>query len=46
MTALEPSRSAPETAQVIPRSLKEPVGLAPSIFSQTWAPVASLTSQA
>ena len=35
MTACAPSRTAAETAQVIPRSLNEPVGLAPSIFSQT-----------
>ena len=41
MTASAPSRSAADTAQVIPRSLKEPVGLAPSIFSHTSAPTRS-----
>ena len=41
MTASAPSRSAAETAQVIPRSLNEPVGLAPSIFSHTSAPTRS-----
>ena len=33
--------TAADTATVIPRSLKEPVGLAPSSFSQTWQPVSS-----
>ena len=37
-SASAPSRTAADTAQVIPRSLKEPVGLAPSIFSHTSAP--------
>ena len=37
-TASAPSRTAPETAHVMPRSLNEPVGLAPSTFSQTSAP--------
>jgi hypothetical protein len=32
ITALAPSRTAALTAHVIPRSLKEPVGLAPSSF--------------
>ena len=41
ITALAPSRTAAETAQVMPRSLNEPVGLAPSIFSQTSAPTRS-----
>ena len=36
-TALAPSSTALEIAMVIPRSLKEPVGLAPSTFSQTSA---------
>ena len=31
-TALAPASTAFETAMVIPRSLKEPVGLAPSYF--------------
>ena len=38
MTALAPSRTAAETAQVMPRSLKEPVGLEPSSFRRTVAP--------
>src|SRR3984885_8274229 len=41
MTASAPSRTAADTAQVIPRSLNEPVGLAPSIFSQTSVPAFS-----
>ena len=41
MTALAPSRTAADTAQVIPRSLNEPVGLAPSIFSHTSTPAFS-----
>ena len=40
-TASAPSRTAALTAQVMPRSLNEPVGLAPSIFSQTSAPTRS-----
>src|SRR5437764_3110163 len=36
-TALAPSSTALEMAMVMPRSLKEPVGLAPSYFSQTVA---------
>ena len=35
ITALAPSRTAAETAQVMPRSLNEPVGLAPSSFRRT-----------
>ena len=35
ITASAPSRTAAETAHVIPRSLNEPVGLAPSSFSHT-----------
>ncbi len=35
---LAPSLTAAETAQVMPRSLKEPVGLAPSSFRNTSAP--------
>ena len=38
ITALAPSRTAAETAQVMPRSLNEPVGLAPSSFRRTVAP--------
>src|SRR5579875_285427 len=40
-TALAPSARALEIAIVIPRSLNDPVGLAPSSFSQTWAPTRS-----
>ncbi|CAB4603467.1 unannotated protein [freshwater metagenome] len=35
ITALAPSSAALEIAIVMPRSLKDPVGLAPSTFSQT-----------
>ena len=38
ITALAPSRTAAETAHVMPRSLNEPVGLAPSSFRRTVAP--------
>ncbi len=38
-TASAPSPTAAETATVIPRSLNEPVGLAPSSFSHTSHPV-------
>ena len=38
-TARAPSSSALDTATVMPRSLNEPVGLAPSTFSQTSQPV-------
>jgi hypothetical protein len=41
MTASAPSAIAADTATVIPRSLNEPVGLAPSSFSHTSAPVSS-----
>ena len=41
ITASAPSRSAADTAQVIPRSLNEPVGFAPSTFSHTSAPTRS-----
>jgi hypothetical protein len=41
MTALAPSRTAADTAQVMPRSLNEPVGLSPSSFSHTSAPTRS-----
>ena len=37
-TALAPSSAALEMATVMPRSLNEPVGLAPSTFSRTRAP--------
>ena len=43
ITACAPSRNAAETAQVIPRSLNEPVGFAPSSFSQTSVPARSET---
>ena len=35
ITALAPASAAFEIATVMPRSLKEPVGFAPSYFSQT-----------
>ena len=38
-TACAPSSTALETATVMPRSLNEPVGLAPSTLSQTSQPV-------
>ena len=38
ITALAPSRTAADSAHVMPRSLNEPVGLAPSSFSRTVAP--------
>ena len=41
ITALAPSRTAADTAHVIPRSLNEPVGLAPSSFSHTSTPARS-----
>ncbi len=37
-TALAPSSAALEMATVMPRSLNDPVGLAPSTFSSTRAP--------
>ena len=40
-SASAPSRTAALTAHVIPRSLNEPVGFAPSIFSHTSAPARS-----
>ena len=40
-TAWAPSRTAADTAQVIPRSLNEPVGFAPSSFSHTSVPARS-----
>ena len=46
ITASAPSRTAADTAHVIPRSLNEPVGLAPSTFNHTFAPVASERWQA
>jgi hypothetical protein len=39
MTACAPSSTALVIAIVIPRSLKDPVGLAPSTFSHTSQPV-------
>ena len=41
ITASAPSRTAADTAQVIPRSLNDPVGLEPSSLSQTSAPTRS-----
>ena len=46
ITASAPSRTAADTAQVMPRSLNEPVGLAPSSFSHTSAPTFSLRRRA
>jgi len=46
ITARAPSSAALLIAIVMPRSLKEPVGLAPSNFSQTSQPSNSLTLQA
>ena len=46
MTASAPSRTAAETAQVMPRSLNEPVGFAPSSFSHTSQPARSETRSA
>ena len=46
ITASAPSRTAADTAQVIPRSLNEPVGLAPSSLSQTSQPARSDTRSA
>jgi hypothetical protein len=40
-TASAPWPTATESATVMPRSLKEPVGLSPSTFSQTSPPVTS-----
>jgi hypothetical protein len=41
ITASAPSRTAADTAQVIPRSLNEPVGFSPSSLRWTSAPTAS-----
>ena len=41
MTASAPWRTASETAHVMPRSLNEPVGFAPSSLSHTSTPVRS-----
>ena len=41
ITASAPSRTASDTAQVIPRSLNEPVGFAPSSLSHTSTPARS-----
>lgn len=40
-TVRAPASTALLTATVMPRSLKEPVGLAPSTFSQTSQPVSA-----
>ena len=41
MTAFAPCLAATEIAVVMPRSLKEPVGLRPSYFTRTRAPTRS-----
>ena len=46
ITASAPSLTAAETATVMPRSLNEPVGLAPSSLSQTSQPARSERSGA
>ena len=46
ITASAPSRTAADTAHVIPRSLNEPVGFAPSSFSHTSQPARSETRSA
>ena len=45
MTALAPSSTAFVIAIVIPRSLNDPVGLAPSNFNHTSLPVSSDRTQ-
>ena len=46
MTAWAPASAALEIATVMPRSLNEPVGLAPSYFSHTSQPVTALSTAA
>ena len=46
ITARAPSPAACEIAMVMPRSLNEPVGFAPSYFSHTDAPTISLSVHA
>ena len=46
MTALAPASAAFEIAIVMPRSLKEPVGLIPSNLTQTLLPSISDKTQA
>ena len=46
MTAFAPASAALEIAMVMPRSLKEPVGLAPSYLSHTSHPTSSLRTHA
>ena len=46
MTALAPSSAALEIAIVMPRSLNDPVGLAPSTLMQTSQPVISESTHA
>ena len=46
ITASAPSRTAAETAHVIPRSLNVPVGFSPSYLSHTSAPTRSETRSA
>ena len=41
ITVRAPDSSAADTATVMPRSLNDPVGLAPSIFSHTSTPAFS-----
>ena len=43
MTISAPERTASLTAQVIPRSLNDPVGFVPSSFNHTSAPTRSLS---
>ena len=46
ITARAPEASAWVTATVIPRSLNDPVGFAPSTFRKTWAPTRSDSASA
>src|SRR4051794_32346645 len=46
MTALAPASTALDTATVMPRSLNDPVGLAPSTLRYTSQPVRSLRTGA
>src|SRR5699024_4677349 len=46
MTARAPFAAATDMAVVMPRSLKDPVGLRPSYFTCTWAPTSSLRCSA
>jgi hypothetical protein len=46
MIAFAPCSMALETAMVIPRSLKDPVGFIPSNLTQTFAPVRAESASA